>query len=164
MATFSIDEHLEDLTRHIDLVRQNCLLLGKRLIKSGRKEFGLILIKRGFQHDITKFEGIEWNFLHTGPDAPKTKVALAIEQHVSTNDHHPEFWGGINMMPEIAIAEMICDCFARSQEFGTDFRNWLENDAAKKYNIDKRWKQWQWMCEFTDMLLQNSFIKKEGDE
>ena len=91
----SFDEHLENLTRHIHLVRGGCSLLGKRLVAQGRVEFGRLLIARGFSHDTSKFFGVEWEYLHVGDDVNTDKLRAAIQQHVSTNDHHPEFWGGI---------------------------------------------------------------------
>jgi hypothetical protein len=42
-----------------------------------------LLIARVFVHDATKFR--------------------------ETNQHHPEYWGGLHRMPDIAVAEMVCD-------------------------------------------------------
>src|SRR6185369_7717232 len=98
----TVEDHLNNLVRHIELVREACLLLGKRLIsEEGRKEFGRILIGNGFVHDASKFAGIEWEYLHAGKDVPKEKLELAIRQHTLTNPHHPEYWGGFENMPEI---------------------------------------------------------------
>lgn len=153
----NINEHLDNLIHHIDLVRENCTILGKRLIKQGRKDFGRLLIAQGFVHDQSKFFGIEWEYLHIGPEVDKEHLKDAIKQHVSTNSHHPEFWGGIENMPEIAIGEFVCDCLARSMEFGTNFRDWLTEEAVDKYHIDINGEQWQWIQNFTNLLLQDSF-------
>jgi hypothetical protein len=128
------DEHIDSLVRHIQLVREACVILGKRLIKSGRVDFGIILISRGHEHDVSKFKGIEWRYLHR-KDSDPAKVKEAISQHTSVNQHHPEYWGGIDYMPEIAIAEMVCDWYARSQEGATDLRIWIETKAIPKYKI-----------------------------
>jgi hypothetical protein len=40
----TVEEHLENLVRHIELVREAGLLLGKRLIRQGEEEFGRLLI------------------------------------------------------------------------------------------------------------------------
>jgi hypothetical protein len=154
---FSPEEHLDDLVRHIERVRENCLLLGKRLIASGRLDFGRLLIARGFVHDASKFHGIEWDYLHVGPDVDPERLELAIEQHRRTNCHHPEFWGGLEHMPEICVAEMVCDWYARAQEFGTDLREWIDTEAAQKYRIDVRGQQYQWIQGFLDVLLRSSF-------
>jgi hypothetical protein len=55
----SVNDHIDNLTRHIDLVRAACTLMGKRLIASGRVEFGRLVIAKGYEHDVSKFYGIE---------------------------------------------------------------------------------------------------------
>ncbi len=152
-------EHLENLVRHIELVRGACLLLGKRLMAQGRQEFGRILIARGFEHDVSKFSGIEWDYLHAGKDIPKEQLDLAIKQHVRTNSHHPEYWGGFENMPELAVAEMVCDWYARSQEFGTGLRDWIKTKAVEKFHIDTNGEQYGWVLKFVDLLLQDHFVR-----
>ena len=158
---FTPEEHLDNLIRHLNLVRDACLLLGRRLMAQGRKDFGRLLIARGFAHDASKFHGIEWDYLHAGPDAAEEGLRLAIEQHRRTNPHHPEFWGGVASMPEICVAEMVCDWYARSQEFGTDLREWIEEEAVKNYGIDSGGEQYRWIRKFVDLLLQDSFRRGE---
>lgn len=152
-------EHIENLCRHIDLVRENCLLLGKRLIEKGEEQLGVQLIARGYKHDNTKFFGIEFDYLHVGPDVPDKELKYAVDVHQSGNDHHPEYWGGFEEMPRIAVAEMTCDWLARAQEFGTALRDWIDEKAVQKYNINKRGKRYKWIKEFVDLLLQDSFKK-----
>ena len=155
----SPQEHLDNLVRHIDLVRGACLLLGKRLMAQGLQEFGRILIGRGFEHDVSKFSGIEWDYLHAGRDIPKHQLELAVRQHVRTNSHHPEFWGGIEFMPEIAVAEMVCDWYARSQEFGTGLREWITSQAIERYQIDLDSEQYEWITKFVELLLEDHFVR-----
>jgi hypothetical protein len=157
---FDIDTHLDNLIRHINLVRESCTLLGRRLIKQGRVDFGRLLIARGFKHDASKFLGIEWDYLHAGPDAPKEKLEAAIAQHVRTNDHHVEYWGGLEQMPEICVAEMVCDWLARSQEFGTSLRDWIDTEAMNRYHIKTDSDQYKWIMTFIDMLLEDPFNKE----
>jgi hypothetical protein len=153
-------KHINDLTRHIDLVRDNCLLLGVRLVEAGEIELGVQLIERGYKHDISKFSGIEFKYLHNGPDVPIKELELAIKEHQSQNDHHPEFWTeGVEDMSRAAIGEMVADWFARSQEFGTSLRNWIDEEAIVRYNINKRGKQYKWIKEFLDILLNDPFKK-----
>ncbi len=154
----SIEEHLNNLIRHIELVRQATTLLGKRLIAQGRQEFGRILIARGFVHDASKFHGIEWDYLHAGKDVPVDKLELAIKQHTRTNDHHPEFHGGFENMGEIDIAEMACDWYARSMEFGTGLREWIKNTAVEKYRLSG--DNYKKLDNFIDLLLEDSFVKR----
>ena len=144
---------IDDLVRHIDRVREVCLLLGKRLMAGGRQHFGRLLIAHGYVHDASKFYGIEWDYLHAGRDVLEEKMTLAIEHHRHTNPHHPEHWGGIDNMPEIYVAEMVCDWFARSQEFGTDLRQWIRQTAVPRYGIDPASQVGRWIEDFVELLL-----------
>jgi hypothetical protein len=141
------------------LVRENCLVLGKRLIEQGEIQFGIILISRGFTHDASKFFGIEWKFLHTGPNAPKEQLELAVLQHVTTNSHHPEYWDGIDKMPDIAIAEMVCDWAARSAEFGTSVKDWFRSEAVQKYKINTDSEYYKKINKYLNILTQDNFVK-----
>jgi hypothetical protein len=156
----SYEEHLDSLVRHISLVREACLLLGKKLISRGRKDLGRILIANGFMHDVSKFHGIEWDYLHVGnKDVPKEKLNLAIRQHTRTNPHHPEYWGGIEKMPEVYLAEMVCDWYARSQEFGTGLREWVKDGAINRYKIDTNSHCYQQIQDYLDLMLDDPFNK-----
>lgn len=151
------EDHLDNLVRHVEQVRENCTLLGKRLIAKGRRDIGLALIARGFEHDSSKFYGIEWEYLHNGADVPSSALRFAIEHHTKTNDHHPEYWGGIRGMPEVAVAEMVCDWYARAQEFGTGLRDWITENAIQKYGLAEDDDQYKWINNFVDMLLVDYF-------
>ena len=150
------EDHLENLVRHIGLVRDACLLLGRRLIERGRQDFGRQLVARGLVHDVSKFEGIEWEYLTKSTACPPG-VWKWPSQHHRGNDHHPEFWGGLDKMPEICVAEMVCDWYARSQEFGTNLRDWIRTNAARRYNIDLQSEQCRWINGFVEILLGKPF-------
>lgn len=151
------EEKLDNLIRHIEKVREACQLLGKRLISSGREHFGRMLIARGFVHDCSKFYGMEWEYLDGGPEVPVQRKQMAIEHHRLTNPHHPEYWGSIEQMPELAVAEMICDWYARSQEFGTNLREWICEEAVPKYQIDIQGERFVWIESFVNLLLNKPF-------
>ncbi len=155
----SVEDHLDNLVRHIRLVQDACLLMGKRLIAKGRTAFGRNLIAAGFQHDVSKFEGMEWKYLHAGRDVPPEKLKETIEQHQETNFHHPEHWGGVSEMPDLYVAEMVCDWYARSQEFGTGLRDWIDEEGVKRYNIDPDGPEYKLIMSFVDVLLENHFAK-----
>lgn len=155
----SCEQHLDNLLRHIDMVRQAGVLLGKRLIEQGRKDFGRLLIAKVYEHDSSKFYGIEWKYLHAGNDVAVEDLERAIKQHVETNSHHPEYWGGFHNMPEIAVAEMVCDWYARSQEFGTGLRAWIKETAIERFHIDTSSEQYGWVEQFVDLILEGSFVK-----
>lgn len=154
---YTYEQHLDNLIRHISLVREACTLLGKRLIGKGYKDFGRLLIMRGFTHDASKFMGIEWDFLHVGPDVERAKLDLAIKQHTRTNAHHPEFHGGIENMPPLDTAEMVCDWYARSQEFGTDLRVWFKQEAIERFGIIVDSDTYHKINGYIDILLTDSF-------
>jgi hypothetical protein len=154
------EQQLDDLARHIGLVRDACLRLGKRLMAQGRTELGRHVAARGFVHDASKFYGIEWDYLHA--DAPTEQKRLAIEHHRRTNAHHPEYWGGIDNMPEVALAEMACDWYARSQEFGTDLREWVRSDAVPRYGIGHEGRPYRLLMGFIDLLLERPFTPIPG--
>lgn len=156
----NVEDHIDNLVRHIELVQQGCLLLGKRLIDSGKSEFGRILIAHGFCHDNSKFYGVEWDYLHAGNDVPKDELNVAIKQHSLTNCHHPEHWGDINEMPSIYLAECVVDWYARAQEFGTGLREWIKEKAISKYNISEL--TLKEINGYVDMLLQNSFVQESN--
>lgn len=156
---FTVEEHLDNLIRHIELVREATVLLGKRLIKEGEWDFGRLLIARGHVHDAGKFYGIQWDYMHAGKDVDREKLELAIQEHNKTEEHHPEFWGGIHKMPEIAVAEMVCDWYARSQEFGTSLRDWIQQTAMKRWEIEENGQQYQWICRFLSLLLEDPFVR-----
>ncbi len=154
---FSIEEHIDNLVRHIRFVEDNCLLIGKREIARGRIEFGRLLIARGFRHDNSKFYGCEWDDLHCGPDTPMDRVRVAASHHARSNDHHPEYHGGIEKMSEVQICEMVADWGARSQERGTDLRQWIRTEAVERFKIDLAGQHWKWIEHFVDLLLLSAF-------
>lgn len=151
-------KRLDALVRHINNVRQNCTLLGERLIEKGETEFGKRLIANGFIHDNSKFSGVEWLYLHSDvKEKEPEKFKLAAEHHVNSNYHHPEFWIHISHVPRIYLAEMVCDWGARSSEFGNDLRVWEREMAPKKFDYTLQSKIYKQIKEFTDILLDPGF-------
>jgi hypothetical protein len=151
---------LSVLLRHIDNVRDSCLLLGQRLISRGEEEVGRKLIANGYKHDNSKFSGIEWLYLYE--DVLESEPELfkaALFQHTHTNPHHPEFWpGGIDTMPREYKGEMVCDWHARSSEFGTDLRDWVKSKATKKFRMNNSGRTYKELKELLDLLLERKFI------
>lgn len=147
---------LDDLIRHIDHVRDNCMLLGERLIADGKADLGRLLIANGFIHDNSKFYGVEWDYLNDSNDDPEL-LKIAIHQHNNTNKHHPEYWGGIDQMPKLYIAEMICDWKARATEFGTSLKDWIDEGAAEKFNYTKDSDIYRKLIYYAQMLCDTPF-------
>ncbi len=151
-------QRLDLLTRHIENVREDCYVLGQKLINKGEADFGIQLIANGYIHDNSKFAGIEWLYLHEDiKGAQPDYFKLAAQQHITTNPHHPEFWQSIDVMPRIYVAEMVCDWHARSSEFGTDLREWIKDKACKKYTMSCSSKIYKQIKDFLDLLLERSF-------
>jgi hypothetical protein len=154
---------LKGITSHIRNVQDNCIVLGEKLIERGEVNLGREIIARSFIHDNSKFYGIEWDHMAPGTEITdsgvKIKLKLAISHHNRTNPHHPEFWEKIQNMPKIAIAEFVCDTKARSQEFGTDFRAWIDNIATKKWQFTKEDLVYKQIMEFVDMVCEKPFEK-----
>ena len=154
MSPDDYNKRLHSLVRHIEHVKDNCRLLADRL---GEDDFSKRLIANSYIHDQSKFHGIEWEYLadntviYIGKDKEAFDAALA--QHVHGNPHHPEYWGGIYEMPKIFIAEMVGDWFARSQEFGTDLREWITEKARDKFKFNCQCKVYKQIKEFVDIML-----------
>jgi hypothetical protein len=158
VATELENKRLKALIRHKTNVQQSCLFLGEQLIAAGDKSFGRRLITNGFIHDHSKFEGIEWLYLHEDVKIDNTAMfKMALLQHTHNTPHHPEYWDGIKNMPSIYLAEFVCDIHARGSEFGTDVREWIKMDAAEKFDFTLHSKVYKDVKQFLDILLMVPF-------
>jgi hypothetical protein len=156
-------DKIRSLTRHIRNVEDNCLFLGTELIKRGEVDLGRRLIANGYVHDTSKFYGIEFENLshsvssNTKEENAKLKLRIAVQHHCATNSHHPEFWDGIKNMPRIAIGELVADWKSRSEEFGTNLRDWIDGEAAKRWEFTKEDSVYKEVMEFVDILCPKPF-------
>lgn len=154
-------DKIEFVARHIRNVEDNTLLLGKKLIERGDFDLGHKLIANGTVHDASKFHGIEFEYLslsNPNDDNKALKLKLAIHHHNTTNPHHPEYWsGGIKDMPDVYVAEMVCDWKARSEEFGTSLRDWIDEQATKRFTFTKEDKVYKQIMEYVNLLCQTPF-------
>lgn len=148
----SIDK-IEMVMNHILNVQTNCYKLGIKLIKKGEFELGRNLICNGQIHDNSKFKGIEFD--HLFYDDPL--LSEVIRHHQSINPHHPEYWGSIHDMPKVYVAEMVCDWYARSCEFGTSFLDWINIKAPGKFSYTEHDKVFITIKEMASLLLNRSF-------
>lgn len=149
-------DKMDKLIRHITNVQKTAQLLGERLIDRGEIDFGLQLIANSLSHDRSKFRGIEWEYLVSGKfDNPDTR--LAARHHILTNKHHPEYWGGIAEMPRVYVAEMVCDWYSRSTEFGENIWDYVHGKALTRYNIQKDSQPYLWIKDFLDLILDIPF-------
>lgn len=154
-------DKIRRIIRHIRNVEDNCLILGEKLMEQGDIELGRLLIANGHVHDASKFHGIEWE--HMAPDGPlqeegaKLKLKLAVQHHNRTNAHHPEYWGSIHVMPKVSVAEMVADWKARSEEFGSSLRDWVNDGATKRFGFTKTDEIYKQIMEFVDLLCEKPF-------
>ena len=149
-------KRLDSTVRHIQNVQKHAILLADRLIEDGKHELARQLVVNSLQHDLSKLQGIEWDYLMS---EDKDKLKIAIDQHVRTNMHHPEHWGGIENMSDIYIAEMVVDWFSRSGELGTDFQKWIKEEAPERFGYSTSGKIHKKVKYFADLLLGEGFKK-----
>jgi hypothetical protein len=155
IAADPVNQRLQSLIRHVEDVRQDCTILGTRLIARGEPDVGRILISNGFIHDHSKFSGLEWEHLHSQKDP---LFAEAWRHHIRHNPHHPEFWGdgGIHRMERTAVAEMICDWHARAAELdGGGLRWWINHEAMRKFKFDSDDEVGKQVKDFVELLLEH---------
>ncbi len=150
-------KHIENVLRHIDNVRRDCELLGNRLIDNGEFQLGLDLISLGLIHDYSKLKN-QCEFLYLRDSwYGKPEFFAAFKSHITTNRHHPEAWNGIEEMPRVYVAEMVCDWKARSSEFGSDVMAWVKQQATEKFNFSKQGRVYKEIKEFFGILLDRAF-------
>ena len=149
------------ITRHIRKVEDNCFLLGEKLILLGEIDLGKQLIANGFVHDASKFHGIEFEYLSLNnptEESTKLKLKLAVHHHQTTNLHHPEsFSGGIKDMPDVFLCEMVADWKSRSEEFGTDLQEWIDDVATKKWDFNKDDEIYKKIMKYVNLLCGQPF-------
>jgi hypothetical protein len=157
MVSVSTDpdvKRLQSILRHVEGVRQDCEILGLRLIERGEFDFGRDLIARGLIHDESKFHGVEWDHLGVSDD-PFHQMAW--EYHVANNSHHPEFHHGIHLMPRLDIAEMVCDWHSRSSELGTSLPAWIVEGAMPRFHFSPGDDVAREIDDFVSLLLDRFF-------
>jgi len=157
-------EKIRFLARHIRNVEDNCVILAEKLLEQGEIDLARNLVANGMVHDSSKFFGIEWDHLSTNQPAEeensKLKIKMAIHHHQKTNPHHIEYWpNGIRGMPDVYLAEMVCDLKARSEEFGTSLRDYVENDGLKRWGISKETDIYKKIDKFITLLCFTPFQK-----
>jgi hypothetical protein len=139
----------EQRTRaHIERVRKCLGLL------AGVTPFGAELVERGKIHDASKFGPEErvpyiWLTEHhrrrrsgelpAYPPGVAEAVRRAVEHHLTTNRHHPEFHARPDDMTEVDLAEMVCDWTAMAQEFeqdGGSARGWAAKTLGTRLTLN----------------------------
>lgn len=137
---------------HIERVRK-CLLL-----MADVTDYGDELRERAETHDASKFEPEErvpyiWlteyhRCRRSGepfeyPAGMEERVRRAIDHHVASNRHHPEYHADTNSMTDVDIIEMVCDWTAMAMEFGQcggSARGWADRTIGNRvhFNDERR--------------------------
>jgi hypothetical protein len=60
-------------------------------------------------------------------------------------------------MPKVYVAEMVCDWYARSTEFGTGVREWIDDKATEKFAFTVEDPIYETIQEMLSLLLEPSF-------
>jgi len=157
-----MDSHIDEQKRlqllwiHIHHVEDNCKIIADALIHNSEFELAKELMRNAHIHDASKFEGIEWEHLNGWRDP---LFPEAIKHHVTTNPHHPEYWGSIHEMKRIYIPEMISDWSARNSEMRTtkSLIQWIEEEATQRYNFSPTDKIYKEIYHFLNLLLEPAF-------
>lgn len=157
-------DKIDMIARHIRNVQDNCLTLGKKMIVLGHVDIGRKLIANGFIHDNSKFYATEFENLdhYTGLDSTperKLKLQLAVSQHNQSNPHHPEYWGKIQDMPSVYLAECVCDWKSRAEEFGTSLMDWVNGGAMKRFKFTKEETVYIEIVKYSELLCDKPFIQ-----
>jgi hypothetical protein len=116
-------------------------------------EFAKRLVANSYLHDNSKFSSLEWQHL-TKSEEDDEMLDVVIKEHNLGNLHHPEYWDGIKNMPDVYIAEMVCDWKARSAELGSDLKEWISTKATKRWGFSKRDKVYKTIMKFVGMVLE----------
>ena len=147
-------EKITDILRHIKRVVSNCDLLASHFIETNL-EFALGLIVRGRNHDSSKFSSYQFESLWK--EHPNFESSLKFHRRIES--HHPESHTCIQDMTDLDIAEMVCDCLARAQEFGTNINDWFFKDeyAPTKYDYKGDEVTIARIKKYVDLLLKKKF-------
>lgn len=156
---------IDDNVLHKKIVLDKCLLVSKYFIQKGNVELGLNIIRRGVAHDNSKFSKQEFVEL-VSIISPKTDKCFKdatytlseeerkiIERHWKSNRHHPEFYDNQEEMGELDIIEMVCDWAARSQQYGTDLMEFVEERQHNRFKFsDRLFKKIEGYCRLVVQL------------
>lgn len=155
---YAIVRRLAGVLKHVQEVQRNCYTLAEQLINTGDTKLGMQLVRNAQIHDQSKFSGIEWDNLSVDTDNLAV-LALCVRAHQAANPHHPEYWGSVKLMPSVYVAEMVCDWKARSSEFGSSLKIWIDNEATKRFGFAKKDPVYAEIECYVKMLLAEPFLR-----
>ena len=96
------------------------------------------------------------------PKGIEEAVRGAINHHMATNRHHPEFHTNPNDMTETDLIEMVCDWTAMAQEFdqdGPSARAWADKTIGSRVHFSEEKRAFVYaMIELLDSKLSETDI------
>lgn len=158
--------YLDRTDRHISLVQKYCKRIKDRyyifpdILRRGQDHDQSKFTPIEFEPYVLltwrykcKDEGMELVF----SDEIEDKIRAATEHHVRSNDHHPEYWAppresminpkdrdkppeeivDATHMSHLAIAELVADWCAMSEERGNTPREWADKNVGIRWKFDK---------------------------
>ena len=157
-------EMAEDTIKHKKFVLEYCHIMAIQLMKNARVELATQLLKRGCEHDNSKFDREEFirmsqilksrKFFTNASTTLSDKEKEAIKHHWSHNRHHPEYFENSDEMTELDILEMVCDWFARSLQYGTDFIPFVLERQENRFHFSE--KQFEKILKYCRLMEQLS--------
>lgn len=140
-----IISHIQETLLHKSFVIKSCLKMSNYLIENGKSDLAVALLKRANIHDNSKLVGPELELLSSiyGNQSaflnPTVKLSNqekeVIEKHWENNRHHPEHFNNYEKMSELDILEMVCDWYARSMQYGTDFLDFVRVRQETRFHF-----------------------------
>lgn len=133
-------EYMNYIEEHIANVKTVFQKYGDRL--SQELHINKFELERNiYKHDMSKFSDDEFNAYRnyyypcTDEKVNKEEFNKAWEHHYRNNPHHPQYWeidDNIQDMPNIYIAEMLCDWEAMSMKFNSNTYEYYLKERDKK--------------------------------
>ena len=154
-------EHIKDTLLHKKYVLEAGLKLIEYLFEEGRNEDAIALAHRCANHDESKLgpeemqeflqlpkEGLNMKFA----DMPLSEnISNLIKIHWNNNRQHPEHFDDYHEMTEIDVMEMVCDWYARSQQYQTNFKEFVQTRQKMRFKFDKEFFDVVWYyCNLID--------------
>lgn len=150
-------QRVEGILKHMKMVESNMQKIAKKLWPEN-KPLALTILKNSRMHDLSKFNQFEFDNLNE--EVSPELFQQALEMHHEFNSHHPEHYASIHNMKTEDIIEMVCDCLARAQEFGTNVEDYFRKEMTKKHGFQMSDPIGVAIQEYLDMLLDTRFKKK----
>ena len=143
-----LERMADDIITHKIYVLQICQKVFKYLCDNNQSQVGIDLLKRAATHDNSKFSESEFermaSILKTDECFKNAKYKLSKEErdiirlHWKNNRHHPEHFNDINQMSDLDIWEMVCDWYARSLQYGTNFLEFVSTRQKNRFDFPEQ--------------------------